>query len=92
MGQARPGGEGEGLGFAFARYKNTAAYCAVIVALTVEEEVTLNGIWTVSDAGLVINPSGARNQLRGRVCPGCQLGAEGAGQIRRRRHNHIGLG
>ena len=69
-----PGGEGEGLGFAFARYKNTAAYCGVIVALTVEEEVTLNGIWTVSDAGLVINPSGARNQLEG----GCIQGASWA--------------
>ncbi len=69
-----PGGDGEGLGFAFARYKNTAAYCAVIVALTVEEDVTLNGIWTVSDAGLVINPSGARNQLEG----GCVQGASWA--------------
>ena len=36
--------------------------------------MTLNGIWTVSDAGLVINPSGARNQLEG----GCIQGASWA--------------
>jgi CO/xanthine dehydrogenase Mo-binding subunit len=68
------GGEGQGLGIAFARYKNTAAYCAVAVALTVEEEVRLDHIWTVGDAGLVINPSGACNQLEG----GCVQGASWA--------------
>lgn len=68
------GGEGRGLGLAFARYKNTAAYCAVAVDLTVEDAVTLNHIWTVGDAGLVINPSGALNQLEG----GCVQGASWA--------------
>ena len=60
-------GNGTGLGIAFARYKNTAAYSAVAVAVTVEQEVRLDCIWSVSDAGLVINPNGARNQLEGGI-------------------------
>ena len=65
-----PAGQGQGLGIAFARYKNTAAYAAVAVALTVDEEVRLDRIWTTADAGLVINPDGARNQLEGGVVQG----------------------
>ena len=62
-----PGGEGQGIGIAFARYKNMAAYTAVAVAVTVAEEVTLDHVWSASDAGLVINPDGARNQLEGGI-------------------------
>lgn len=61
------GGEGKGLGIAFARYKNMAAYSAVAVAVTVADEVRLDHIWSASDAGLVINPDGARNQLEGGI-------------------------
>ncbi len=61
------GGEGKGLGIAFARYKNMAAYSAVAVAVTVDEEVRLDHVWSASDAGLVINPDGARNQLEGGI-------------------------
>ncbi|MBT7978501.1 MAG: xanthine dehydrogenase family protein molybdopterin-binding subunit, partial [Rhodospirillaceae bacterium] len=80
-----PGGEGQGLGLAFARYKNTAAYAAVAVALKVDEEVRLENIWVVADAGLVINPNGARNQLEGGAVQGAswalkeQVGMAGAG-------------
>src|SRR5262249_31230241 len=49
-------GSGRGLGLAFARYKNRAAYCAVAAAVTVEEAVTVDRIWCVADAGLVVNP------------------------------------
>ena len=62
-----PGGEGQGIGIAFARYKNMAAYTAVAAAVTVAEEVTLDHVWSASDAGLVINPDGARNQLEGGI-------------------------
>jgi len=62
-----PGGEGQGLGIAFARYKNMAAYSAVAVAVTVAEDVRLDHVWSASDAGLVINPDGARNQLEGGI-------------------------
>ena len=55
------------MGIAFARYKNMAAYTAVAVAVTVAEEVTLDHVWSASDAGLVINPDGARNQLEGGI-------------------------
>ena len=61
------GGEGKGLGIAFARYKNMAAYSAVAVAVTVAEDVRLDHVWSASDAGLVINPDGARNQLEGGI-------------------------
>ncbi len=62
-----PGGTGTGRGMAFARYKNKAAYCAVIVALKVDEEVRLRHVWCATDAGLVINPDGVINQLEGGI-------------------------
>jgi len=60
-------GSGKGLGMAFARYKNRAAYCAVAAAVTVEETVKVDKVWCVVDAGLVVNPDGARNQLEGGI-------------------------
>ena len=62
-----PVGTGKGLGMAFARYKNTAAYCAVAAAVTVSETVKVDHVWCVADSGLVVNPDGARNQLEGGV-------------------------
>jgi CO/xanthine dehydrogenase Mo-binding subunit len=44
-----------------------AAYAAVVVELDVDEEVKLRRVWCVADAGLVINPDGARNQLEGGI-------------------------
>jgi CO/xanthine dehydrogenase Mo-binding subunit len=60
-----PGGHGKGLGLGFARYKNSAAYAAVVAAVTVSETVKVDRIWALADAGLVVNPDGARNQLEG---------------------------
>jgi CO/xanthine dehydrogenase Mo-binding subunit len=62
-----PGGGGIGRGIAFARYKNKAAYSAVVVELEVDEEIRLRHVWCATDAGLVINPDGAINQLEGGV-------------------------
>jgi CO/xanthine dehydrogenase Mo-binding subunit len=62
-----PGGTGTGHGMAFARYKNKAAYCAIIVALEVDEEIRLRHVWCATDAGLVINPDGVINQLEGGI-------------------------
>lgn len=67
-------GTGRGLGIAFARYKNIAAYAAVAVRVSVDEEVRMERIWTVADAGLAVNPDGIRNQLEG----GCVQGASWA--------------
>jgi nicotinate dehydrogenase subunit B len=61
------GGTGKGLGLGFARYKNRAAYAAVIAAVTVEETVRVDRVWCMADAGLVVNPDGARNQLEGGI-------------------------
>ena len=62
-----PGGEGKGLGIAFARYKNSASYSAVAVAVSVDVEVRLDHVWSATDAGLIINPDGLRNQLEGGI-------------------------
>ena len=62
-----PGGTGTGRGIAFARYKNKAAYSAVVVELAVDLEIRLRHVWCATDAGLVVNPDGAINQLEGGI-------------------------
>jgi nicotinate dehydrogenase subunit B len=62
-----PLGTGRGLGLAWSRYKNRAAYACVAVELEVEKAVSLRRVWCAADAGLVINPDGARNQLEGGI-------------------------
>ena len=63
----QPAGTGRGRGIAFARYKNRAAYCAVVVELSVEEEIRLNHVWCATDGGLIVNPDGVINQLEGGI-------------------------
>jgi len=62
-----PGGTGIGRGVAFARYKNRAAYAAVVVELEVDEDIRLRHVWCACDAGLVINPDGVINQIEGGI-------------------------
>ena len=62
-----PAGTGRGLGLGWAQYKNHAAYAAVAVQVEVDQEVRLRRVWCAADAGLVINPDGARNQLEGGI-------------------------
>ena len=57
--------EGCGRGLAFARYKNTGAYCAVVAELVMEEDVKLQKLFIAADLGLVVHPDGARNQIEG---------------------------
>ncbi len=57
--------EGSGLGIAYARYKNTSAYCAVAAAVHAEAEVRVEQLWIAADVGLVVNPDGVRNQIEG---------------------------
>ncbi|PIT76303.1 xanthine dehydrogenase family protein molybdopterin-binding subunit [Limnohabitans sp. B9-3] len=54
-----------GLGLAFARYKNTGAYCAVVAEVVVAERVHLKRLWVVADVGHVVDADGASNQLEG---------------------------
>ena len=61
---------GTGRGFAFARYKNLGAYCAVALDLSVEHEtgqVRLGRIVAAVDSGQPINPDGIRNQIEGAI-------------------------
>jgi nicotinate dehydrogenase subunit B len=62
-----PPGTGRGRGIAFARYKNLAAYAAVVAEVEIDESVRLRRVWCAADAGLVINPDGAINQLEGGI-------------------------
>jgi nicotinate dehydrogenase subunit B len=59
---------GHGRGFAFARYKNLGAYCAVALNLSVEHEtgrIRLGRVVAAVDSGQPINPDGIRNQIEG---------------------------
>ncbi len=61
---------GRGRGFAFARYKNLAAYCAVAVEVKVEHEtggVRLVRAVAAVDSGQAVNPDGIRNQTEGGI-------------------------
>jgi CO/xanthine dehydrogenase Mo-binding subunit len=59
-----------GRGFAFARYKNLAAYCAVACEVSVERESgTIRLVRAVAavDSGEIVNPDGIRNQTEGGI-------------------------
>jgi CO/xanthine dehydrogenase Mo-binding subunit len=62
--------EGRGRGFAFARYKNLAAYCAVALEIEANRETgQVRVVRAVSavDAGQVVSPDGIRNQIEGAI-------------------------
>jgi CO/xanthine dehydrogenase Mo-binding subunit len=61
---------GHGRGFAFARYKNYAAYTAVAAEVVVEHEsgeVRALRIVAANDSGQIVNPDGIRNQVEGAI-------------------------
>lgn len=61
-------GDGErGRGIAFARYKNLAAYFAVVAEVRVSEEVRVTRMWAAVDVGQIINPDGVINQIEGGI-------------------------
>jgi nicotinate dehydrogenase subunit B len=62
--------KGRGRGFAFAKYKNLAAYLAIAVELEVEHEtgrIRLHRIVAADDGGEIVNPDGVRNQIEGGI-------------------------
>jgi CO/xanthine dehydrogenase Mo-binding subunit len=67
----RPRGDGRrGCGFAFARYKNLASYCAVALEVEVEHEtgaIAVRRVVSAVDAGEAVNPDGVRNQIEGAI-------------------------
>ncbi|MBD8528856.1 MULTISPECIES: molybdopterin cofactor-binding domain-containing protein [unclassified Massilia] len=57
-------------GFAFARYKNLAAYCAIALEVEVARETGFARITravAAVDCGEVVNPDGVRNQIEGGI-------------------------
>ena len=67
-GQKAP--QGRGFGFAFARYKNLAAYCAVATEVEVNRETgrpRLVRAVAAVDSGQVVNPDGLINQIEGAI-------------------------
>jgi nicotinate dehydrogenase subunit B len=67
----RPRGDGRrGCGFAFARYKNIGAYCAVVLEIEVEREtgaIAIPRVVAAIDSGQAVNPDGIRNQVEGGI-------------------------
>jgi nicotinate dehydrogenase subunit B len=64
------GGGGRGCGFAFARYKNLGAYCAVAMEVEVGHEtgvIAVRRIVAAVDSGEAVNPDGIRNQIEGSI-------------------------
>jgi nicotinate dehydrogenase subunit B len=57
--------EAIGHGIGYARYKNSSAYCAVVAEVEAINEVRVRRLVIAVDAGLVINPDGAANQIEG---------------------------
>jgi CO/xanthine dehydrogenase Mo-binding subunit len=64
----RPSGSGLGHGIAFARYKNSQCYAAVIVTVAmdlVNGRIQLKEAVIAAGAGQIVNPDGLSNQLEG---------------------------
>jgi nicotinate dehydrogenase subunit B len=64
------GKPGHGRGFAFARYKNLAAYCAVAVEVALEHESGRARVVRATaaiDSGQAVDPDGLRNQIEGGI-------------------------
>lgn len=57
--------ESLGRGIGYAQYKNSSAYCAVIAEVEAVTEVRVRRLVIAVDAGLVVNPDGAINQIEG---------------------------
>lgn len=59
--------DGRAFGLGFAQYKNKAGYCAVIIELSVDSEVTVHRIWSAVDVGLAVDPDGVIAQIEGGI-------------------------
>ncbi|HZP99487.1 MAG TPA: molybdopterin cofactor-binding domain-containing protein [Reyranella sp.] len=60
----------KGSGFAFARYKNLAAYCALAMEVAIDRAsggLEVRRVVAAVDSGEAINPNGIRNQIEGAI-------------------------
>jgi nicotinate dehydrogenase subunit B len=69
----QPGRRGDGTrgrGFAFAKYKNLACYCALAADVSVDPKtgrVSVSRVVAAVDAGQIVNPDGVVNQIEGGI-------------------------
>ena len=69
----RPNAKGDGArgrGFAFAKYKNLACYCAMAADVEVDRKtgtVRVARVVSAVDAGQIVNPNGVVNQIEGGI-------------------------
>ena len=87
-----PAGSGRGIGIGWVHYKNRAAYSAVAVEVEVDQEVHVRRAWCAADAGLVINPDGASNQLEGGIVQAISMTLKEQVRIGGERRHVAGLG
>ncbi|MGI8329243.1 molybdopterin cofactor-binding domain-containing protein [Actinomadura scrupuli] len=59
------GQDGVGYGIAFARYKDSGAYCAVVAEVEAVHDVRVRRLTIAVDVGRVVNPDGVVNQIEG---------------------------
>ena len=62
--------DGHGCGFAFARYKNLGAYCAIAMEIALDREtghIQVVRVVAATDSGQIVNPDGIRNQIEGGI-------------------------
>ncbi len=57
--------EGRGVGIAFARYKNTGAWCAVVALIDAGHELRVKKLWIAVDVGRAVHMDGIVNQIEG---------------------------
>ncbi len=57
--------EGQGVGIAFARYKNTGAWCAVVALIDAGHELRVKNLWIAVDVGRAVHHDGIVNQIEG---------------------------
>ena len=69
----KAGAKGDGVhgrGFAFAKYKNLAAYVGIVVDVEIDRArgaVRVKRAVAAVDAGMIVNPDGVRNQIEGGI-------------------------
>ncbi len=57
--------EGQGVGIAFSRYKNTGAWCAVVALIDAGHELRVKNLWIAVDVGRAVHMDGIVNQIEG---------------------------
>ena len=57
--------DGQGAGIAFARYKNTGAWCAAVALVDVTKALRVTNLWIAVDVGRVVHQDGVVNQIEG---------------------------